>query len=65
MWNFEDGRKSIKRSLLISPENVGHNGKVTVSFNIEGMKSPHELGYGNNVNKLGLFIEEMSIRPKH
>ena len=64
-WIFENGKNSKRRLLLISPENIGNNGKVMISFNIDGMKSPHELGYGNNINKLGLFIEEMSIRPKH
>lgn len=64
-WSFENGGKSKRRELLISPENIGSNGKIVVSFNIEGMKSPHDLGHGNNINKLGLFIEEMKIKPKH
>ncbi len=65
VWNFENGKNSARRKLVVFPKYVGHNGKVTISFNIKGMKSPHELGYGNNINKLGLFLEEMSIRPKH
>ena len=64
-WRFENNKNSSQRTLLVFPKYVGNSGKVVVSFNIKGIKSPHELGYGNNINKLGLFIEEVKIKPKH
>nr|QIM10565.1 hypothetical protein PlAlph_4570 [uncultured Alphaproteobacteria bacterium] len=63
-WDFQNGKNDQKTTLLIPQKLVPPDKKIEIAFKIKGYKSPQELGYGNDKNKLGIFISEIAFAPK-
>lgn len=63
-WDFQNGKKDQNTTLLVPHKLIPPDKKIEISFKIKGYKSPKELGYGADTNKLGIFISEMGATPK-
>lgn len=63
-WIFQNGKKDLKTTLNIPQNLIASNQKIEISFKIKGYKSPQELGYGTDRNKLGIFLSEITVTPK-
>lgn len=62
-WFFREKRANPRTEFTISKKFVEASHRITVSFRIEGVASPKQLGYGNNTNKLGFFLKEFEVIP--
>jgi len=62
-WKFIQGKNYPPTAIKLRQKNIGNNQKQVFSFRIEGSVSPRQLGYGDDIRKLGLLFKGLSLVP--